>query len=158
VAGRDRAIRGAPGVQNVAASPSVEAGPCSGRTHAPQRTSIQPAATTSSFTIPYFLIAIDLPQLVSNMASSPELPRYFSEAIASNQTVVLDPPKFDLETYIANYSGNASSIFPCALRRLNVLRQAVRASTASTSSALARHTSPLKLSRQPCQRPNQAKM
>jgi hypothetical protein len=67
-------------------------------------------------------------QLIVTMASSQELPRYFLEAIAHNQIVVQgklklqrppqghileqtglillsDPPKFDLESYIANYIG-----------------------------------------------------
>ena len=71
---------------------------------------------------------------------------------------VLDPPKFDLESYIANYTGMAVAMTMAHSARTHFCWQDIHESIVSTTLALTRHTSPSTHTASPLRRPRRARM
>lgn len=109
------------------------------------------------------------------MASNVEQSTFFQQRRAKDELIVkgqcnataagaplmhIDPPKFDLESYIANYAGTSTSTsLPVSLpyRRALTQTQAARESTASITSARTRRTSPSMRTAWPLPRQRRAK-
>jgi hypothetical protein len=133
-----------------------------------------PLAAWSSQAAPTNVATLPDKVTSTNMASNVEQSIFFQQRRAKDELIVrgqytataagaplthIDPPKFDLESYIANYAGTSASlpISPHCHQALTQT-QAVRESTASITSARTRRTSPSMHTAWPLPRQRRARM